>query len=129
MTRLARLMIAALLSLAPLTAMAQQPHAHSPVGPNGGAVEHLGNSHVELVLKGSAVQVYLYDDNMKPQAVQGAEVTVTVQAGGKRETVKLQPAGTNLMQGQGAVEAGTGARTVVALKLPGKPIVQARFTH
>jgi hypothetical protein len=125
----ARLLIASFLALAPLTAMAQHKHAHDEIGPNGGPVEHLGNSHVELVLKGKAVQVYLYDDNMKPQPAQGAEVTVTVQAEGKRETVKLQVAGANLMQGQGTLEAGKGARTVVALKLPGKPIVQARFTQ
>ncbi len=125
----ARLLIVALMALTPLPAMAQHKHAHAETGPNGGPVEHIGSSHVELVFKGSAVQVYLYDDDMKPQAVQGAEITVTVQSDGKRETVKLQAAGANLMQGQATVEAGKGARAVVALKMPGKPIVQARFTR
>jgi hypothetical protein len=64
---------------------------------------------------------------MKVMGVQGAEITVTVQGDGKRETIKLQPAGPNSMQGQGSLSAGKDTRAIVALKLPGKPIVQARF--
>lgn len=125
----ARLSIAVLLLAMPFVAVAQHKHSHSEIGPNGGRVEHLGNSHVELVMKGAAVQVYLYDEDMKAAGVQGAEITVTVQAEGKRETIKLLAAGPNLMQGQGSLATGKDTRAVVALKLPGKPIVQARFAQ
>jgi hypothetical protein len=128
MSKLYALLVSALLALAPAAAMAQHKHSHEEIGPNGGRVEHAGASHMELVIKDSAVRVYLYDDDMKPIAAQGAEVNVTVQAQGKRETVKLQPAGSNVMEGKAGLTAGAGARAVVALKLPGKPIVQARFT-
>lgn len=125
------LLLSALLALAPLSAMAQHKHDHSAMGdkgPNGGKLEHAGASHMELLIKDSTVRVYIYDEHMKPVATQGTEVTVTVQVEGKRETVKLQPAGANLLEGKTGLAAGHGARAVVALKLPGKPIVQARFT-
>lgn len=130
MSMLRTLLLAAMLALAPLAAMAQPKHDHSATGergPNGGKVEHAGATHMELVLKDSTVRVYLYDEDMKPVAAQGTEVTVTVQVEGKRGTVKLLPAGANLLEGKTGLTAGDGARAVVALKLPGKPIVQARF--
>lgn len=129
MRRLARYLAVVLLMTVSLTALAQHKHQHDEIGPNGGRVEHVGNSHLELVLKGPAVQVYLYDDNMKSLTVQGAEITVTLQAEGKRETIKLQQSGPNAMQGQGSLNTGKDTRAVVALKLPGKPIVQARFAQ
>lgn len=125
------LLLSALLAFAPVAAMAQHKHDHSAMGekgPNGGKVEHAGATHMELVFKDSSVRVYLYDEDMKPIAAQGTEVTVTMQVEGKRETVKLQPAGPNVMEGKTGLSMGHGLRAVVALKLPGKSIVQARFT-
>lgn len=127
MRTLVQWLIAAFLATAPVAAVAQHKHSHDVAAPNGGRVEHVGASHLELILKDSTVQVYLYDEDMKAASIQGAEITVTVQSQGKRETIKLQPAGPNLMQGKGTLSAGKDARAVVALKLPGKPIVQARF--
>lgn len=124
------LLLSLLLAFAPLAAGAQTKHDHGQMdahGPNGGKVEHAGASHLELVIKDSTLRVYLYDEDMKPVAAQGAEVTVTVQVDGRRETVKLQPAGSNVMEGKGGFTAGPGLRAVVALRWPGKPIVQARF--
>lgn len=130
MSKLFTLLVAGFLVLAPAAGGAQT-HDHSKMGdkgPNGGKLEHAGASHLELLIEGSTVRVYLYDEDLKPLAAQGTEVTVTVQVQGKRETLKLKAAGSNVMEGQGGFAAGPGLRAVVALKLPGKPIVQARFT-
>jgi hypothetical protein len=130
MSRLAPYLCSLLLALTPVAASAQTTHDHAKMGshgPNGGKIEHAGATHLELVIKDSTLRVYLYDEDMKPTAAQGTEVTVTVQVDGKRETVKLLPTGSNVMEGKGSFAGGPGLRAVVAVKLPGKPIVQARF--
>lgn len=130
MTMLRTYLFALLLAaLAPAAAMAQgRGDAHTrPPGPNGGKMEHGGNNHVELVVKDSAVRVYIYGRDLQPVAADGAEATVTLQHKGKRETIKLQAAGANQMQGSGSFTAEPGLRAVVALKMPGQPVVQMRF--
>ncbi|MBI3708099.1 MAG: hypothetical protein HY246_10535 [Proteobacteria bacterium] len=116
-------LLSLILAFAPAAAMA---HDHPAVGPNGGKIIEAGSHHIEFILKDGTVRAYLYDENMKAVAAEGAEVNVTIQSQGKRETVKLQAAGANLMQGATTLAAGPGLRAIVALKMPGKPIVQAR---
>lgn len=131
MFALIRTLLVALLVGAPFAAVAQDKHDHGAPGPNGGKMEFVSAARVELemVVKDRTLQIYLYDDKETALSVQGAEMTATVQMQGKRETIKLQQAGPNLMQGEASAPLAKGMRAVIAVKLPGKPAGQARFTH
>ena len=130
MSALLRFLVVAFMAAVPLTAVAQK-HDHGGAGPNGGKMEFVAAADIELelVVKGQTLQVYLYDDKETAMPVQGSEMTATVQNQGKRETIKLQPAGPNLMQGEASTSLGTGMRAIIAVKLPGKPVAQARFSQ
>lgn len=121
------LVVAALPTAAAAQGKSGDAHTRPP-GPNGGKMEHAGANHIELVVRDSAVRVYVYDGDLKPASADGAEVSVTLQIKSQRETVKLQPAGANQMQGRSNLGAEPGLRAVVALKMPGKPVAQARFS-
>ena len=53
----------------------QQEHQHA--SPHGGQMVTAGKYHVEVLVKDhKTVQVYLYDDNLKPVALPTPEATV-----------------------------------------------------
>lgn len=115
--------------LTPAAAMAQgddDPHTRA-AGPNGGNVEHAGANHIELVVRNLKVRLYVYDKDLKPVAADGAEASVTFQIRKLREIVKLQHGGANLMQGLTDRVTEPGLRVVVTLKMPGQPVMHARF--
>ena len=59
--------------------------AHGPErGPNGGQVQDLAGNHVELVMQGDEIVVYLFDAENEPIAAQGVVATATVLASGKQ---------------------------------------------
>ena len=95
--------------------------AHGPEqGPNGGEMQDLAGSHVELVAKDNEIVVYLFDVENKPMPAQGVVATATLLAQGKQEIVTLQPAEGNVMRGRGAFMAQPGLKVVVSLTLPGQ---------
>lgn len=95
--------------------------AHGPErGPNGGEMQDLAGSHVELVAQDNEIVVYLFDAENKPMPAQGVIATATVLAQGKQEIVTLQPAQGNVMRGRGAFMAQPGLKVVVSLTLPGQ---------
>jgi hypothetical protein len=103
--------------------------AHGPArGPNGGQMQDLAGSHVELVAKGSELVLYLFDAQNKPVPAKGAAATATVLAAGQQETVTLVAGDDNAMRGKGRFTAAPGMKVVVSLTLPGQRAQSGRFT-
>jgi len=111
-----------------LIAISGLASAHGPArGPNGGQMQDLAGSHVELVAKGSELFLYLFDAQNKPVPAKGAAATATVLATGRPETVTLMAGGDNAMRGNGSFTATPGMKVVVSLTLPGQRAQSGRF--
>ena len=75
------------------TTLIAQDHKHG--SPHGGIVKTAGAEfHIETVLKGEVMMVYLLDANEKTKTIVGATATALIQtADGKTSTVKLKANG------------------------------------
>ncbi len=112
-----------------LIAISGPGSAHGPArGPNGGQMQDLAGSHVELVAKGSELFLYLFDAQNKPVPAKGAAATATVLATGRPETVTLVAGDDNAMRGDGRFTAAPGMKVIVSLTLPGQKAQSGRFT-
>lgn len=97
-------------------------------GPNGGQVKDAGKHHVELVVKDSALTIYVTGAKDAKVATKGASGSATVLSGKNTTSVKLEPVGENALAGAGKFESAPGMKIVVSLTLAGQNPVQARFT-
>lgn len=98
------------------------------IGPNGGQVRDAGKYHLELVVKDSALTVYVSGSKDAKVATKGATGTATVLAGKTTSSVKLEPRGENAVAGSGGFQPVSDMKVVVSVTLAGQPSVQARFT-
>jgi hypothetical protein len=92
------------------------------VGPHGGDVEDAtpGPSlHFEMVVTGSTVSVYLSDEDGKSIPVAGSTGMATVLVNKKKELVKLEPAGDNLLKGTGSFAVAADIRMLVLVNIGG----------
>jgi hypothetical protein len=95
--------------------------AHGPGrGPNGGQMQDLAGTHVELVAQDNQIVVYLFDSENRPLPAQGVAGTASVLAHGQQHLVTLQPGEGNVMRGRGAFVAQPGLKVVLSLALPGQ---------
>lgn len=118
------LLLAAALFTAPATAFADGPK----IGQNGGQRADAGPYHVEVVLKGNDVVLYVTDGADKPVDVTGAKAEATILANKQTQKVALEPAGGNALKGQANLGgAHDSVKVVTALTMPGQKPVQARF--
>ena len=116
---------------AALVAAVSLAMAHGPAGEkahHGGQVVVAGHDHLELVAKDGELTLYVRGEDDQPESVKGAVASATVLAGGKRETIKLEPQEPNILTGKGAFVVVKGMRVVVSLTLPEHKPVTARFT-
>ncbi len=74
-------------------AHSQQEHQHA--SPHGGQMVTAGKYHFEMLVKDhTTVQVYLYDDNLKPVALPTPEATLYLRLpGNKNHTLTLKAVG------------------------------------
>lgn len=98
------------------------------IGPNGGQVRDAGKYHMELVVKDTALTVYVTGNKDAKIATTGASGSATVLAGKNTSSVKLEPRGENALAGSGGFQLVSDMKVVVSVTLPGQPPVQARFT-
>ena len=117
-------MFAAALLCLPLGARADE----ATTGPHGGQIKHTGKYHMELVVKDTALTVYVTGDKDARVATKGASGSATVLAGKNTARVKLEPHGENALAGSGGFQPVPDMKVVVSITLPGLPPVQARFT-
>ncbi len=116
--------LSAMLFAYPVAASADGPS----IGPNKGQVKDAGKYHLELVVKDSALTVYVSGSKGANVATKGATGTATVLAGKITSSIKLEPRGENALAGSGGFQPAPDMKVVVSVTLPGQPSVQARFT-
>jgi hypothetical protein len=100
--------------------------AHEGKGPNGGIQVDAGDKHVELVVEGTKLAVYVTDAKDASLALTEATGRAVVQDSGRTATVQLAPAEGGRLVGTAEAPIGKGARVVTSLIIAGQP-VQARF--
>jgi len=116
------------LALTPIAGHAADKHDHAKRGANGGELVDAGTYHLELVVKGQELSLYVLDDKNGKVAVKEGKATATVMSGSSKATITLTPAGDNLLKGAGKFEPKEDMKVVVSLTLAGKAAQQARFT-
>jgi len=126
---IATVVIALSIALLPAVSHAADSHDHGKRGANGGELVDAGPYHLELVVKGQELALYVLDGKNKKVAVDGGKATATVMSGSNKATIALAPAspGDNLLKGAGKFEANEDMRVLVSVTLAGKPVQQARF--
>jgi len=117
------------IAILPAAAYAADSHDHGKRGANGGELVDAGPYHLELVVKGQELALYVLDAKNKKVAVDGGKATATVMSGNNKATIALSPAnpGDNLLKGAGKFEAKEDLRVLISVTLAGKPVQQARF--
>lgn len=91
-------------------------HSHgTPVANHGGVVQAVGETWLELVVKGGKVELYLEDDG---DPMPSAGVSGTLNVAGKPGELTLTPAGGNKLEATGAVP--TGAKVTAKLLMADK---------
>jgi len=97
------------------------------VGPNGGQMRDAGKYHLELVVRGTVLTLYVTGAKDAQIATRGATGSATVLAGKRTSSVKLEPSGENALAGSGGFQAVPNMKVVVSVRLPGQSPIQARF--
>lgn len=101
-------------------------HSHGEKGPKGGPMEDVAGLHAELIASGNSITINVYDDAVKPLATKGFSGSALVTRGSNRETVKLEPSGSNALAGN-AKGPVAGATISVTLRTAAGKSGQARF--
>ena len=106
----------------PLLAVAQK-------GPNGGQViDAADRYHLELVVAGQELRLFVSDLKDKPVSTQGASAKATVLSSAGKAVIDLRPGGPNSLSGSGAFGRSKSMKVDVSLTLPGAPAVTGKFT-
>ena len=119
-----KLMMAALVAALPMSAAL----AHEAKGPNGGTMKDAGPYHMELVVKGADLSVFVTDAKDQPVNVAGATGNAIVLADKKQHSVPLHAAG-HALHGHGGFAPTKNMQVVVSVTLPGSKPVQAKFVQ
>ena len=102
--------------------------AHGPkIGRNGGPVVHAGDYHVEMIAKGTALTVYLLDDDEKAVTTKGYKGTGIFAVDGKPVRIELTPNGQNKLVGQSTVPLTNPPKGAVQITTPSGKTAQAKF--
>ncbi len=101
--------------------------AHDEKGPHGGAVEHAGAYHVELVAKGTSVEVFVLDGALKPIDHTGQKGLAILIVGGKSARIQLAATGTDRLTGTAPTAIKGAPKGAVQIALPSGSTVQAKF--
>jgi hypothetical protein len=86
--------------LASPSGIAAEKHGHD--GSHGGQVRETAAFDLELTAKDKELALYVKDHSGKKVDTKGATATATVMTGKAKETVKLAPAGDNVLKGLGS---------------------------
>ena len=97
---------------------------------HGGQTRMAGPYHLELVTKDNEIVLYVMDhaDRALSTAGGGGKATVQIGKGKDKTSVKLEPAGENMLKGTGGFAASPETVVTVFVDLPGQEVTAARFT-
>lgn len=119
---------AALATAATATPWAVPPaRAHDTKGPNGGQLTEAGNYHVELVGRGTRLDVFVSDANDAPLPATGFKALAILVIEGKPQRIPMQPEGADRLTGTAPAAVPSPAKGVLQLTAPDGTVVQARF--
>src|SRR6476660_9222893 len=117
------LAVAATLAMAASAALAHAPK----VGVHGGPQVDAGSFHVEIVARGTLLQVYLRDHSDKAVSTQGWKGIAILTVGGTAQRITLTPAGDNQLKGTASVDLPEDPKGAVRLTTSSGNTVQAKF--
>ena len=122
---LACLALTAAVSAFAAGAGAKPDHArdHKPL--HGGVVVEVKDTDYELVVRSTAIQLYLRDHG-EATDLSKAPAKITLLTGAEKQEVMLKPAGDKL-EAVGNFKVGPGTKAVAVVTVAGKPAT-ARFT-
>jgi hypothetical protein len=124
-TMLTRKFAFAVLGVAMTTAAAL---AHAPEkGKNGGQQVDAGNYHVEAVVKGNTINLFITDHGEQPVSTKGFKATAVLIVKGKPAQITLAPRGENILTGTSAVELAAPVRGAIQITNNENQTVQAKF--
>ena len=97
--------------------------------PHGGQTRMSGAYHLELVARNNEIMLYVMDHADNAISTEGGLGKATVQNGKAKgkTSVKLEPAGDNLLKGAGEFSVTPETVVVVFVELPGQEVHSARF--
>jgi hypothetical protein len=102
--------------------------AHGPkLGANGGVQADAGSFHVEVVPKGTTLQVFLRDHSDKSVQTDGYKGTAIFVVDGKPQRISLTPAGENKLMGASSIELPKELKGAVQITTPTGSTLQAKF--
>jgi hypothetical protein len=102
----------------------------SIAAPHGGQMRMAGPYHLELVTKDKEILLYVADHSDKKIGTEGGVGKASIQLGkGKpKSSIKLEPAGDNMLKGTGDFTVTPETTIVTFIKLPDQEAQSARFT-
>jgi hypothetical protein len=96
-------------------------------GPHGGRIVDTGQGHVELVVNGTNVDVYLTGKSDKAVAAAGYKGVAILLVGGKPQRIVLEPTADNRLTGKASAAIAGAPRGAVRLTGPDGTTSQAKF--
>ena len=127
MTKRRIILTTALLATAASWGAGLPARAHDAKGPNGGQLTDAGKYHVELVGKGTRLEVFVSDANDKPLPAAGFKALAILVIDGKPQRIPLQPEGADRLSGTAPVPLASPAKGVLQLTAPDGTVAQAKF--
>ncbi|MBP6767336.1 MAG: hypothetical protein KA171_06105 [Reyranella sp.] len=127
MTRRRIILGAAALATAASWGATLPARAHDAKGPNGGQLTDAGKYHVELVGKGTRLEVFISDANDKPLPATGFKALAILVIDGKPQRIPLQPEGADRLSGPLPGPLASPAKGVLQLTAPDGTVAQAKF--
>ena len=127
---LATVLISATLAVSlPVLAHTEQ-HFDNTTTPHGGQMRMAGPYHLELVTKEKEIVLYVTDHGDNNVSTEGGVGKASIQAGKAKSktSIKLEPAGDNMLKGTGEFSVTPETVIVVFIKLPEYEAQSVRFT-
>ena len=125
-------LLALVLTLFPLLASAHSNEyldSHPSMSLNGGQTHMAGPYHIEIVVAGKDITVYMTDHAGNPIDVEISHGSATIMNADKTRTVvKLLPAGENFLKGDGDFTLTESTNVWVSVKFPDEAAWRSKFT-
>ena len=127
---MATVLMSASLALSLPASAHTEEYFDSHVAPHGGQMRMAGPYHLELVTNEKEIVLYVADHADKKINAEGAVGKATVQVGKAKPktSIKLEPAGDNVLKGTGDFTVTPETDFVVFIKLPEQEAQSARFS-
>ena len=101
--------------------------AHDVKGPHGGRVVDAGNYHLELVVGGADVTVFVTDGSDKPVASTGFKAVAILNADGKAQRIALESGDPAKLSGKAETPLPADVKGVVQLTAADGKVRQGQF--